>query len=137
MRPRVVLDTNVLVSHLLFPGGNPSKILDLAAAGKMTLVLSEDILREMEGVLRAKFGFDPGRAAAAEGSLRAVSEVVRPRHWVEAVRNDESDNRILECALSGKAQVIVTGDKKHLLPLKEFRGVQILSPSEFIRDYIP
>ena len=62
MKFRVVIDTNVIVSHLLFPGGNPSKILDLAAADKLTLLLSDEILDEAGKVLREKFGFDSRRA---------------------------------------------------------------------------
>jgi predicted nucleic acid-binding protein len=62
--------------------------------------------------------------------------LIRPRHHVEAVQGDESDNRILECALSGKAHLLVSGDKKQLLPLRVFKGIQILSPGEFIRDFV-
>ena len=137
MRFRAVLDTNVLVSHLLFPGGNPSKILDLAAAEKFKLVLSHFILGEMEGILKGKFGFDRARLAESRRSLMALAELVQPRHHVEVIREDESDNRIPECALSGKANFIISGDKRHLLPLKNYKGVRILSPSEFVRDFVP
>ena len=137
MRIRAVPDTNVLVSQLLFPGGNPSKILDLAAAEKLTLVLSPFILEEMEGILKRKFGFDAARLAESRKSLLALAEMIQPRHHVEAIREDESDNRILECALSGKAHFIISGDKKHLLPLKDYQGIRILSPAEFIRDLVP
>lgn len=137
MKFRAVLDTNVLVSHFILPGNNPSKILDLAVAGKLALILSGDILDELERVLREKMNFDAARARVARESLVALGEIIHPRHHVEAVRQDESDNRILECALSGKAHFLITGDKKHLLPLKVYKGVQILSPAEFVRDFVP
>ena len=136
MRLRAVLDTNVLVSHLLFPGGNPSKILDLAAAEKFKPVISQFILDEMESILKVKFGFDRARLAESRQSLLALAELVQPRHHVEVIRADESDNRILECALSGKADLIISGDKRHLLPLKSYKGIRILSPAEFVRDFV-
>jgi putative PIN family toxin of toxin-antitoxin system len=137
MKFRVVIDTNVIVSHLLFPGGNPSKILDLVAADKLILLLSDEILDEAGTVLMVKFGFDSRRAGESRDSLLALAEMVKPRHAVDVIREDESDNRILECAWSGKAHFLITGDKKHLLPLKQFKGIQILSPAEFVRDFVP
>ncbi len=137
MKFRVAVDTNILVSHFILPGHHPSKILDLAAADKITLLLSDFILDELSGVLRAKFHFDSERLDSVRQSLMAVAEVVKTRHVLEVIREDESDNRILECALSGKAHFLVSGDKKHLQPLKNFKGIQILSPAEFIRDFVP
>lgn len=136
MNFRVVLDTNILISHLLFPGGNPSKIIDLAVSEKLTLVLSGEILDEMDGVLRNKFGYDSERVEAAREFLLGIGELAQSRHHVEVIRSDESDNRILECALSGKAHFLISSDKKHLLPLKIYKGIQILSPGEFIRDFV-
>jgi putative PIN family toxin of toxin-antitoxin system len=133
---RFVLDTNVLVSHFILPGRNPSKILDLVLAGKATLVASDFILDELEGVLASRIGFPRAEAERATDSIRSIAEVVRPRHAVDVIRQDESDNRILEAALSGRADVIVSGDKKHLLPLKSFRGISILSPLDFLKLHL-
>jgi uncharacterized protein len=137
MKFRIVADTNVLVSHFILPGHHPSKILDLAAADKITLIVSEFILGELEGVLRRKFYFDAPKLGLVRQTLLEVAEMVKPRHVLEVIREDDSDNRILECALSAKAHFLISGDKKHLLPLKQFKGIQILSPSDFIRDFIP
>ncbi len=136
MNLRAVVDTNVFVSHFLVPHQNPSKVLNLARDGRFTLVTSDFILQELERVLRAK-GFTQREAEQARQSIQAVSETIHPHHAVDTIKADESGNRILECALSGRAQVIITGDKKHLLPLKEFKGIPILNPATFIRDFVP
>ena len=136
MSLRFVLDTNVLVSHFILPGRNPSKLLDLVLAGKATLVASDFILDELEGVLAERIGFPPAEAERAADSIRSITEVVRPRHAVDVIRQDESDNRILETALSGRADIIVSGDRKHLLPLKSFRGIRILSPLDFLKLHL-
>ena len=63
--------------------------------------------------------------------LRLVSEIVQPQEKVCAVSYDP-DNRIIECAIAGKATLIISGDKKHLQPLKEYQGILIVGPNEFL-----
>jgi putative PIN family toxin of toxin-antitoxin system len=135
MKLRVTVDTNVLVSHFLLPGRNPSKVMDQALAGKVELVLSDFILDEMEAVLLRKAGFDGEAARRARTSIRRASEIVKPRHAVSIIREDESDNNILECALSGRAHVLVSGDH-HLLALREYQGVRILTPRHFLEEFV-
>lgn len=134
MIPRLVLDTNVLVSHFILPGGNPTKILGLILARKAALLTSRVLLDEVEGVLLVKVGFTSKAARHAREALESVAEVVHPRHLVDDVRADPDDNRVLEVALSGRADVIVSGDKKHLLPLRSFRGMPILAPAEYLKQ---
>ncbi len=134
---RIVLDTNVLVSHFILPNGNPTKILHLALAGKATIVLSPPILEELEDVLGRKLGFGPTDAAAARTSIETIAELVTPVHAIDHIAQDDADNRVLECALSGLADAIVTGDKRHLLPLKQFRGIPIHSPLDFLKTHQP
>ncbi len=137
MKPRLVIDTNVLVSHFILPGHNPTKVMDLILAGKAVLITSEFILQELEEVLKNKIEFNQQEAANACLSIRSLAEIVKPYHAVDVVVGDESDNRILECALSGKADIVISGDKKHLQPLKVFKGIRILSPTEFLIQYMP
>ena len=131
---RVTVDTNVLVSHFLVKGGNPSKVMELARQGRLKLVLSDAILDELERVLVAKMGYDRERATRARRSVADVAERVVPHHAVSAVKEDESDNRILECALSGRVQVLVSGDR-HLLELKGYKQVRIMTPRNFLEEY--
>ena len=83
-------------------------------------------------MLTGKFGWDQDHVAQAMRHISAVANTVRPRHRL-AVLADETDNRILECALSGRAHVIVTGDK-HLLSLARFEAVRITTLAVFLED---
>jgi len=128
---RVVVDTNVLISAILF-GGNPERLLDLAEEGRIQLILSPDIIDELKGVLMKKFGFDQNMVEATASFVQELSEIVVPSQKLEIIRRD-ADNRILECAIEGGASYIISGDKRHILPLKEFRGIKVLSPADFLR----
>jgi len=127
-----VVDTNVLVSATLF-GGNPEKILDLAEAAKIEILISEEILEEFTEVLQEKFGFSSSMAELAASGIREISTLIIPTQRLSVIKEKEADNRVLECAVEGKAQYIVTGDTKHLQPLKEYRGIKILPPTQFLK----
>lgn len=128
---RVCLDTNVLISALVF-GGKPVEILTLAAEEEVVLVSSPQILAEFAKTLKEKFSWVDGDIRQALKTLTAISVVVTPKKKIHKI-NYESDNRILECAVEGRVNFLVTGDKKHLLPLKSFDDIQIISPDEFLR----
>jgi len=127
---RVVLDTNVYVSALIF-GGKPAAVLQLAESGAFRLVTSETIKAELVETLTAKFGWPVRSAEEACRQLWDEAWWVLPSEDVEASRDPE-DNHILSCALEGKADAIVTGDQD-LLTLHPFRGIEILAPAEFLR----
>jgi len=127
-----VVDTNVLVSATLF-GGNPEKILDLAEAAKIEILISEEILEEFTEVLQEKFGFSSSMAELAASGIREISTLIIPIQRLSVIKEKEADNRVLECVVEGKAQYIVTGDTKHLQPLKEYRGIKILPPTQFLK----
>ena len=128
---RVVLDTNVIVSGLNFPG-NERLVLDLAIRGRFELYLSPFILQEVAGVLVRKFGWAEERSSQALRALRDAATVIEPRRLPEVIQGDRVDNRILECAVEAFADYLVTGDRRHLLPLQEHRGVRILNAPRFL-----
>lgn len=128
---RVVLDTNVYLSAVLF-GGPPEAIVALARSRALLLVVSAPILAELTRVLRAKFDWTATQAREAVQEIRSLAVVVRPRERVRVIAADEPDNRVLECAVAGSVQAIVTGDLHHLRPLESFRGIPILTPREFL-----
>lgn len=133
---RIVLDTNVLISAVLF-GGNPSTIMDLVQDGKVDLLVSPFILGEFQNKLAAKFGFSPTQAGEARAEVEMLSSTVNPRLKIDTIKRKESDNRILECAVEAAAQVLVTGDMRDIRPLGRFRGTEILTPREFLEKYFP
>ena len=128
----IVCDTNVLISALLFPGGPPDEILKLVREGYVKLAISMEICAELEGVLREKFEMPEKDAKEVIKSIREISFLVQPKEKISLIKEDPSDNRILECAVAADADYIISGDLKHLQPLKEFRGIPILSPAKVL-----
>lgn len=126
---RVVVDTNVYVSALVF-GGKPAAVLQLAGAGAFQLVVAATIKAEVMETLTTKFGWSARRAEQACRRLwEEACWMVRPQE-VRGSR-DPDDDPVLSCALEAQARAIVTGDQD-LLVLHPFRGVEILAPAEFL-----
>ena len=127
----IVCDTNVLISALVFPGGTPDKIVRAVLADRFDHATSPDILTELRRVLELKFQLSSERIESTVDLVAGFSELVYPTERLSLVAQDEADNRILECAVTAKADYLVTGDKRHLLPLKEVESIAIVSPAEF------
>jgi putative PIN family toxin of toxin-antitoxin system len=130
---KVVFDTNILVSAFLIEGSNEWKMLDRAVRGNILLYLSEDILSEFIRVVsRPKFSYTKEKIESMRQMLLRTSRLVTPMQRLTVVVGDPSDNKILECALEAEASYIVSGDR-HLLELREYQGIKILSSGEFLR----
>ena len=127
---KVVFDTNILVSALVFPGGRGEAALRRIVEERDQLVLSKPILDELLGILGRKFSRDAEELAHIAVFLSELARYVKPRRRLQVVK-DDPDNRILECALTGRAKAIVTGDHA-LLALGEYQGVRIVSLREYL-----
>lgn len=124
---RVVFDTNVFIAAAL-KGGFAEDIIELAeTAGLVTLITSEEILLELRQKLLYKFDKSESNVDFFIGKVRNIAEVVSITERTSVVSRDPEDNNILECALSGKADLIVTADQD-LIKLKTFRGIGIVHP---------
>jgi putative PIN family toxin of toxin-antitoxin system len=131
--PRVVFDTNVLVAAYNWPNGVAESAYLLVRQGKAELHTSTFIVGEVERILREKFGWEEDRTGRAIAQIRRVSASVHePEEDLEVIQDDPTDNRILECALAAGAKFLVTGDKKHLLPLGSFHSVSIIGLRDFV-----
>ncbi len=134
---RVVLDTNVLISGIIFPGGPPGKIIEKWINGDFTVILSPAVLEEYFAVLlRPKFR-RLGTFQELYNLLSGLTELensimVYPQTTVDVIKEDPADNKFLDCALEGKADIILSGDH-HLLNLEVFRGIRIIPPSYLSR----
>jgi putative PIN family toxin of toxin-antitoxin system len=127
---RAVLDTNVLISGLVF-GGKPLPVMELIFSGGCEQVVSEPALKELERKLSTKFGWRSPAIALALEAIRDRAVIVSPSEAVtECI--DPKDNMFLEAAVEGRADCIVSGDK-HLLRMKRFRGIDIWTVDEFLR----
>jgi len=130
-KPWVVIDTNVIVSGLTFKG-QPREVLDLAWKGEIEVYISPFILKELTGTLKKDFGWSNEQIKDTIQRIKAKTISIRPRVRVSVVKEKDDDNRILECAIEGNVRYLISGDKKHLLPLKEYQGIKILSPAQFL-----
>jgi uncharacterized protein len=133
--PRVVLDTNVVVSAHLRAEGLERFVLDLALAGKLGWFVSAEILDEYAGVLaRKKFGIAEEKLAASLQLIAQVARKIRPQSRVSAAR-DLDDNKFLECAAAAKADYLVTGNKRHFPPVWE--KTLVVNSREFLQRVLP
>ena len=130
---RVVFDTNIYISALHFQKGNPRKILEMADDVIYRLLISKQIISEIRGVLRVKFRYEISYIDLIEDLLLKTAELIEPIGKITILKRGPDDNKILECAESGKADRIVSGDAD-LLDLKKFKTIKIVSASEFIEQ---
>jgi uncharacterized protein len=129
---RVVFDTNVYVSALVFPGGRADAALRRAIEGEHRVLISRPIVDELLGVLARKFSRDPEELSRVALFVDDLCEMVVPGEPVGDLP-DLPDNRILECALAGQAALIVTGDRA-MLRLASWRGIRLATVAAFLDD---
>lgn len=130
---KAVFDTNVYISALLVPDGKGAQAFFLARRRQVALYASVPILTETARVLRSKFNQPENDIKAALKMIGRAAQILRPSHKVTILR-DAPDNRILECAVSAQADLVVTGDH-HLLALKDFEGIPIVRLADFLRMF--
>ena len=127
---RVVFDTNVYISALMF-GGLPGSLLDLAFLQSFILVISPALMDELDEKLRLKFEVSAEDAAIVRAKLEGNAEIVMPDVVLDVIEDDPDDNRVLECAVKGRANYIVTGDR-HLLKLGTYEAISIVTVRQFL-----
>ena len=127
---RAVYDTNVLISAFI-SRGSAEVLFRAVLSGEVVLITSEDLLAEFREVLgRGKFGFSTQQVDRMVRVVRGAVIVVKPRQRIRIITQDPDDNLVLECAFSGGADYVVSGDK-HLLDLGKYRNIRIISVKEF------
>ncbi|HXP37138.1 MAG TPA: putative toxin-antitoxin system toxin component, PIN family [Solirubrobacteraceae bacterium] len=133
MTPRALCDTNVLVSAFI-AAGPPSRVIEAVIDRRLDLVLAEPVLDELERVLTIKLGFETKRVREIVAFLDglASARVGAPAGAPEPVSGDADDDVILACGVDAGVQLIVSGDRKHLLPLVEYRGIRIVTPQALL-----
>jgi putative PIN family toxin of toxin-antitoxin system len=129
---KVVFDTNIYISAFLF-GGIPEQLINLAFKGRFKLFISNEILNEISSVLSKKFHYPPLRVQQIIRSVKSLTVTVTPTQTIKIIKSWPSDNRILECCQKAKANYLVSGDKKHILPLKKFKSTKIVTAEQFLK----
>ncbi len=135
---KITVDTNILISGTFWKGAS-HEIINKAENKEIKLVLSKDILKEYCEVLnyeeiQNKIKDKNLEMKRSVEKIVSISIIVFPKEKLNIVKEDPDDNKILECALEGNVNYIITQDN-HLLKLKEFRGIKILTPKEFLKIF--
>jgi putative PIN family toxin of toxin-antitoxin system len=107
--------------------------LDLLWRGDIEAFISPFILRELELTLKKDFGWEKDQIEHTIEIINSRTILVHPKNKISIIKEKDDDNRILECAIEGGVQYLISGDRKHLLPLIEYKGTKILSPAEFLK----
>ena len=123
---RAVLDTNVYVSALF--GGHPEDVYRAALRGRFVLVTSPAVLAELARILREKFALPEDSISAYIQQIGRRADVVNPARTLRVLA-DDADNRVLECAVAGRADLIVSGDTQ-ILNLKHYHGIRIIDVTQ-------
>lgn len=134
MRPIVVYDTNILISGMVW-GGIPYECIKLAMIDKVGGVTCTEILTEFDNKLTTKLEYSQFRSSRIITRLLGFLQVVKITNQLEGVTVDPDDNKVIECALVGGATHIVTGDRKHLLPLRNYQGILIVTATDFFEEF--
>lgn len=131
MRSIVVFDTNVLLSGIGWRS-KPFRCLELARSGIIEGVICPEILEELTEKLQQKLKFTDTQVIDTIADLLSFLRLVTITNTLNVITTDPDDNMVLECAVLGNATHIITGDKRHLLPLGNYQGIAIVNATDFL-----
>ena len=126
---RVVFDTNILLSSTLWAGSVAQKLLFKLIKNDVKIFTSEAILSEFSSVLKRDFGYSEKETLDIMGKVVLFANLVAPIEKLDVVRDDPEDNKVIECAIASSSDYLITYDK-HLLKIKSFRKINIITPEE-------
>lgn len=128
---RVVFDTNILISGLLYMG-KPKQLIDLTLDGKIELITSVDIINEFRLVIRRdKFKLSKEEQEAFISFIIRLASIIKIKSNFKVVKEDPDDDKIIRTAYDGKVSYIVSGDH-HLLDMEEFLGIKIVTANRIL-----
>ena len=128
---RAVLDTNIYVSALFWKQGNPHRIIQKGIDEEIEIFASEEIIEELRKILKRDFNENDKLIKRQINFLLLFVDTAEINQKIEIVKEDADDNKIIECAIASNAKFIVSGDN-HLLKIRKFRDIKIVSPKEFL-----
>lgn len=130
-KTKVVIDSNVLVSAFGWHG-TPEEVVRLATTGEISNFTSTEMLSELVRVVGyPKLRFPESLQAEIIETVFTSSSLVNMTEPLKVINSDPADNRVLECAVAASVDFIISGDK-HLLDLKKFGGIEIVTPEDFL-----
>ena len=134
MLPVVVYDTNILLSGIGW-GGKPGRCLELARQRSVEGLTCTEILEELKDKLLTKLNFSDVETAKTLEDLRGFLRFIKIQNTLKGATADPDDDKVIECAVVGSATHIVTGDRRHLLPLENYRNIRIVTAADFLNQF--
>ncbi len=128
---KIVADTNIIVSSI-FWSGKPYRIVQKGINHELLIFISKEIINETKVVLKRDFGLEEQEIEDIIKAIPLFTHLIETNERIDIIKEDRKDNIILECAVAADVNYIVSGDR-HLLNLKEFRGIKILNADNFLR----
>lgn len=135
MQPVVVYDTNILFSSILWHS-KPNYCIELARQNIVTGLTCQEIIEELVEILRIKAKFSPSQLTDTIEELLSFLGLVKITNTLKVVEADPDDDKVIECAVVGSATHIITGDRRHLLPLGSYQGIVIITAADFLRQVL-
>ena len=127
---KVTVDTNFLISATQWDYSAAHKLLKKFILSEAEIFTTQDILDETAEVLERDFEYNEGEVKNIIGKILLFTKLIEPKQRVDAIKDDPDDNKVIECAVESSSDYIITYDR-HLLKLKEYKGIKIAKPEEF------
>ncbi len=134
MIPKIVIDTNIYISAI-FWGGKPRSVVDLGRNGQVSIFTSSQIEKEINKKLKIKFGLSDEEVAQILFDFSTFTLPIKVSRKITVIDDDPDDDKFIECAVASRAGFIVSGDK-HLLNLKEYKGIKIMKAADFLSLFL-
>jgi uncharacterized protein len=129
---RLTFDTNILISSTLWKNSVSRKLLDKLILQSKEIFITEEILEEYCRVLKRDFNLSEEEIEEKAEVILSFAKVITPLIKINIVKEDPTDNKVLECAVESRSEYIISYDQ-HLLKLKEYQGIKIIKPEEAMR----
>ncbi len=129
----IVFDTNVLISSTQWDNSVSQKLLFKLIEKNANIFSSREILNEYQKVLKRDFEYSNEELIKIMEKVLLLLKLVEPKEKIDVVKNDPEDNKIIECAVASNSEYIITYDRKHLLILKGYKGIKIITPEEMLK----
>ena len=131
---KVVVDTNVFISGIFWEGNYCSQVIDAWRSGKITMISSIEIIKELGETLRDfKIRMPGDMIKEWQNNIIENAVIVEPKEKLDVVKNDPKDNKFFEAAIDGGADYIISQDRKHILSIKEYKGIRTILPEDFLK----
>ena len=131
---KVTVDTNFLISATQWDYSVAHKLLKKLILSDAEIFTTQDILDEAAKVLERDFKYSKDEVENIIGKILHFAKQIKPKQKIDVIKDDPDDNKIIACAIESSSEYIITYDN-HLLKLKEFRGIKIITPEEFNKVY--